>query len=85
MKYKIDKNVPLNATKYGRNYGRWVLLINKMESGDSVLLKNRSEAMSVCRTLLRKGFAKVPTRKEGTGIRVWAFKTLKHYKEAMGK
>jgi len=84
MKYKIDKNVPLNEPKNGK-YGRWIPLVNEMESGDSVLLKNRSEAMSVCRTLLRKGFAKVPTCKEGTGIRVWAFKTLKHYKEAMEK
>jgi len=85
MKYKIDKNVLPNATKYGRNYGRWIPLINEMESGDSVLLKNRNDANAVCGTLLRNGFAKVATRKEGTGIRVWGFKTLKHYKKAMEK
>jgi len=85
MKYKIDKNVPLSATKYGRNYGRWLPLVNEMESGDSVLLKNKREACAVKATLLRKGFVKVITRTEGTGIRVWAFKTVKHYKEAMEK
>ena len=84
MKYKIDKNVPLKEQRNGK-CGRWIPLINEMESGDSVLLKNKSEAYAVKATLLRKGFAKVPTRKEGTGIRVWAFKTLKHYKEAMEK
>jgi len=56
-----------------------------MESGDSVLLKNKNEAGAMKATLLRKGFAKVITRTDGTGIRVWAFKTLKHYKEAMEK
>jgi len=85
MKYKIDKNVLPNATKYGRNYGRWIPLINERESGDSVLLKNKNEAGAMKATLLRKGFAKVITRTDGTGIRVWAFKTLKHYKEAMEK
>lgn len=85
MKYKIEKNVPINKTNGAGRIGKWPTIVAQMESGDSILVKNRVEAYALRKSLLAKGWPKVVTRKEGTGIRVWGFKTLKHHKEAMAR
>jgi hypothetical protein len=65
---KIEKNVPLPRNKYGR----WIELAKKMEVGDSVVLKNNKETMSLGQAMKRVNNGKVVTAKQACGnIRVW--------------
>ena len=64
---KIEKNIPLPN---GR--GKWTELVQKMEVGDSVLLKNHAEACSLGLAMKRAVNGKVVTAKQACGnIRVW--------------
>ena len=67
MKYKIEKNIPISA--HGKT-GKWSSIGNQMEIGDSILVSNRKEALSISMALKRKGY-KALTRKVDNGIRVW--------------
>lgn len=70
MKYKIEKNIPL-PKQIG--WGKWSLIADKMEAGDSVLLptESKNEALSLCQTLRRRNYKPVSRTVNG-GIRVWA-------------
>ena len=67
MKYKIEKNVPIS--EHGKT-GKWSSIGKKMEIGDSVLVNNRKEAVSISLVLKRAGY-KAVTRKVNNGVRVW--------------
>ena len=70
MNYKIEKNIPLPKQV---GWGKWSLIANEMEAGDSVLLpaESKNEALSLCQTLRRRNYKPV-TRTVNGGIRVWA-------------
>ena len=67
MNYKIEKNIPI--TKQYRK-GTWKELAEKMEIGDSVLVKNRVEANTLGIMIRRLGYKQV-TRSDNNKIRVW--------------
>ena len=67
MNYKIEKNIPI--TKEYRK-GTWKELAEKMEIGDSVLVKDRTEANSLSIIIRRLDYRQV-TRTEGNKVRVW--------------
>ena len=64
---KIEKNIPMPKDK-----ARWVEIANQMEVGDSVLVKNTAEALSLRLAVQRRKKGKVVTAKQDCGnIRVW--------------
>mgnify|MGYP001347022872 CR=1 FL=1 len=64
---KIEKNIPLPKDR-----NRWVKLAKDMEVGDSVLLKNPAEALSLGLAVKRLFKGKVVTAKQACGgIRAW--------------
>lgn len=64
---KIEKNIPLPKKRH-----KWVELANEMEVGDSVLLKNPAEALSLGLAVKRLFKGKVVTAKQACGnIRAW--------------
>jgi len=70
MIYKIEKNIPPP-----KNRGKWVELASKMEVGDSVLLDNTAQAVSLGLAMKRVKKGKVVTAKQDCGnIRVWRVK-----------
>ena len=67
MNYKIEKNIPI--TKEYRK-GTWKKLAEKMEIGDSVLVKDRTEANTLGIMIRRLGYRQI-TRSDNNKIRVW--------------
>tara|TARA_B100000929_G_scaffold241146_1_gene198356 strand:- start:261 stop:551 length:291 start_codon:yes stop_codon:yes gene_type:complete len=65
MEYTIDKNIPIPT---GRS--KWTSVVDSMKVGDSILLPDRKEVVSLAAVLKRRDF-KAVTRLEGGGIRVW--------------
>ena len=67
---KIEKNIPLR-----NGWGKYNSLVAEMESGDSVLCKDRKEARLIRNTIHNrcKGYKPVQ-RPEGTAFRVWKVK-----------
>jgi hypothetical protein len=64
---KIEKNIPMPEARE-----KWVEIANQMEVGDSVLVKNPTEAVSLRLAIQRKKKGKVVTAKQDCGnIRVW--------------
>jgi len=64
---KIEKNIPLPKSR-----GKWVKLASKMEVGDSVLLDNSAQSVSLGLAMKRVNKGKVVTAKQACGnIRVW--------------
>lgn len=67
---KIEKNIPLPKRR-----NQWADLARKMEVGDSVLLKNTAEALSLGLAVKRIFKGKVTTAKQACGnIRTWRIK-----------
>jgi len=64
--YQIEKDVP----KESAPRGRWSVMASKMEIGNSVQVKDYSEAQRLCQAIRAKGF-KASQRKNSEGIRVW--------------
>ena len=64
---KIEKNVPVPIRR-----AKWVEIAKEMEVGDSVLLKNIAESLSLKLAIRRvlKGNA-VTAKQDCGGIRVW--------------
>jgi hypothetical protein len=70
MKYKIDKNVPLR----GRSKNPLLLLIEKMEVGDSILFEE-SKRQHVFTHAKKQEGKKFVTRKEDDSMRrIWRIK-----------
>lgn len=67
MNYKIEKNIPVSV--HGKS-GAWSRLVTKMEIGDSILVKTRSQAMGIRNALNKSGY-KAITRTVDKGLRVW--------------
>ena len=67
MNYKIEKNIPI-IKQYRK--GTWKELAEKMEIGDSVLVKDRTEANTLSIMIRRLGCRQV-TRSDNNKIRVW--------------
>ena len=64
---KIEKNIP-----FPNGRGKWVEIAQKMEVGDSVLVKTTAEACSLGLAVKRAVNGKVTTAKQACGnIRVW--------------
>ena len=64
---KIEKNIPMPEARE-----KWVEIANQMEVGDSVLVKNPTEALALRLAIQRRKFGKAVTRKQACGnIRVW--------------
>lgn len=64
---KIEKNIPMPEVR-----AKWVEIANQMQVGDSVLLKNPAEALSLRLAIQRRHKGKATTAKQDCGkIRVW--------------
>ena len=70
MEYTIEKGIPIPTITHPKGRSKWSSVIDSMEVGDSVLLPNRKEVISLSAVLNRRDF-KVVTRSEEGGIRVW--------------
>ena len=67
---KIEKSIPI-PRKYG--HGKWTLLAEQMDVGDSVLVRSQSDRSSLTTAMKSRGF-KLTTRSENDGYRVWRIK-----------
>lgn len=64
---KIEKNIPMPEDRH-----KWVELANEMKVGDSVLVKNPTEALALRLAIQRRKHGKAVTAKQNCGnIRVW--------------
>ena len=64
---KIEKNIPVPIRR-----AKWVEIAKEMEVGDSVLLDNSAQSVSLGLAMKRVNKGKVVTAKQACGnIRVW--------------
>jgi len=64
---KIEKNIPMPEARE-----KWVEIANQMEVGDSILVKNPTEALALRLAIQRRKHGKAVTAKQACGnIRVW--------------
>jgi len=64
---KIEKNIPMPEDRH-----KWVELASEMKVGDSVLVKNPTEALALRLAIQRRKHGKAITAKQACGnIRVW--------------
>ena len=66
--YTIEKNVPLPKSR-----GKWQMLYEDMQEGDSVVVQNYGQAKSFVASIHRNG-GKAILRPIDNGIRVWLVK-----------
>jgi len=77
VKYKIERNVPI--PEFNNRLGIWIKLLKKMKVGDSVRVRNQSEANALRFGARRKNM-KVTTRNVTNQkgyvqeVRVWRIK-----------
>ena len=67
-KLKIDKGLPIPSKQHRRDF--LLATIREMRKGDSVLVKNRAECLSITNVMRRHG-VKFTARKMDEGVRVW--------------
>lgn len=71
---KVDKGIPIPTSKKGGGgKGKWQLLLEKMNVGDSVLVtefQNKTSMFGAAKSLKMK----ITTRAEDDGFRVWRIK-----------
>lgn len=67
---KIEKGLPIPAPKRFVKSSKWGELLDKMDTGDSVLLATMGQ-VSAIRMRAKSLGRKLAVRKEGEGMRVW--------------
>ena len=73
MKYKIDKNVPVNSLK-GSRWDDFNKLLAQMEDGDSVLVEDSKKANRARNFFAWNGDKVVQRLQPDGSYRVWRFK-----------
>jgi hypothetical protein len=64
----IEKNIPIPRKQVKK--AKWVLLVDQMDVGDSVLVTTKTERASLTNAIKAQGY-EVTTRKEDDKFRVW--------------
>tara|TARA_B100001059_G_C17708879_1_gene514325 strand:+ start:857 stop:1075 length:219 start_codon:yes stop_codon:yes gene_type:complete len=64
----IEKNIPIPRKQIKK--AKWVLLVDQMDVGDSVLVTTKTERASITNAIKSQGYNAI-TRKEGDKFRVW--------------
>ena len=64
----IEKNIPIPRKQVKK--AKWVLLVDQMDVGDSVLVDNKRERSALNNAMVAKGY-KATQRIEGDKLRVW--------------
>jgi len=71
---QIEKGIPL-IPKCGCLHGQWLLLLQKMDVGDSFVVNTQDERDCVLRVNTKTHNIRVTTRKiNGIGYRIWRIK-----------
>ena len=68
--YKINKDIPIPRQGINGN-GKWQSIIVNMQIGDSMLVRNQSEARGATRAIQQLHNKHTKVRKEGDEYRVW--------------
>jgi|14_taG_2_1085336.scaffolds.fasta_scaffold258624_2 hypothetical protein len=69
--FTIEKKIEVTPNTAGGVKGRWAKICAAMEAGDSVLVANSGERVSLASRINALQGYKAVTRKEGDKIRVW--------------
>ncbi len=64
---KIEKNIPIPAVKHSRS-NTWM---EKMEIGDSVLVKSKSEATRITSAFFHRKIRPLVRTLDGGKVRIW--------------
>lgn len=67
--YKPEGSIPI-PMRGGNGSGEWKALASTMKTGDSILVKNTSEASGLSSACVKLGY-RITQRKVEGGVRIW--------------